>query len=243
MDVLDIKLDWYRDSKGYRLVDRGKYGIRIVGEGGRLIPSRPVAGNNMVFMAFSKLISPGQVKDFVEKYGLLVEPAYDVAIPLESGTRKIFAGQKFKEAPNGGLIPVAPQIVLDGEDVAEHLETAKLFHRILVQSNKGWHRVPRSLAISMTQMLQNESFGEIGLEADGDRGLRLTLTANSLLNAMWLQLAAKISGGMKFRTCQLATCGRLFEVGSRPRRRADAIYCSDSHRIESNSRKRTNVEA
>ena len=64
------------------------------------------------------------------------------------------------------------------------------------------------------------------------------MTASSLLNAMWLQLATKISGGAKFHSCELATCGMPFEVGSVFGRRADARFCSDPHRIEFNSRKR-----
>src|SRR5947207_11113055 len=101
MNLLEIKLNWYRDSKGYRLVDRGKHGLRIVGRGGKLDPTHPIAENDKVYFAFSKLKSPSQILDFVGKYGLLVEPAYDVEIPLPMGSCTSYAGQLFRQAPNG----------------------------------------------------------------------------------------------------------------------------------------------
>jgi hypothetical protein len=67
----------------------------------------------------------------------------------------------------------------------------------------------------------------------------MVLTANSLMDGLWLQLAQKVSGEAKFRTCELPSCRQIFEVGSNSSRRADARFCSDAHRIEFNSRKRT----
>lgn len=239
MNLLEINLDWYVDSKGYRLVDRGVHGTRIIGRGGDLIPTRPLAKNDAVFMAFSKLRCPADVKGFIEKYGLLIAPAYDVAIRSGAVSSKSFSGQKFKITENGNLVPIAPEIVLEGEDVAQHLETAMIFHKMLLQSSKIRRRLPRALSAAMTEHLANKDFGSIGLEADANSRLKLKLTANSLINGLWLQLSAKMSGGMRYRICQLPTCSQLFEVGSQAGPRADAIYCCAEHRITSNSRKRS----
>jgi hypothetical protein len=49
----------------------------------------------------------------------------------------------------------------------------------------------------------------------------------------------KVAGLAKFQICELPSCRQVFEVGSSSGRRLDARFCSDSHRIEFNSRKRT----
>jgi hypothetical protein len=128
---------------------------------------------------------------------------------------------------------------LDGEDVDPHLETAKLFREILAQSTKGWRRTPLALADSIADALAEEPLGEVSLADDRAHGFRMVLTANSLMDGLWLQLAQKVAGQATFMTCKLPSCRRIFEVGSSSGRRLDARFCSDSHRIEFNSRKRT----
>jgi hypothetical protein len=237
--TLKIRLDWSRDSAGYRLVEHGKNRISIVGNGGALIPTPPLDGHGTVFYVFLRLTLPKELLNFVRRYGFLNAPAYGVEFATKNGMRKILAGERFRLNPDGAMKVIETKTYINGEDVQEHLETAELFRSILKQSEKGWKQVSNSLAISMTERLQDESLGEIGLIDDSNRGLCLTLTASSLLNAMWLQLATKISGGAKFHSCELATCGMPFEVGSVFGRRADARFCSDPHRIEFNSRKRS----
>ena len=121
----------------------------------------------------------------------------------------------------------------EGEDVAEHLETAKLFRDFLRQSEKGLSRAPPTLARAVNAKLAQNPLGEINLR----HRFRMAMIANSLIAGMWLQLAQKLSGSAKFRFCEL--CGAPFEVGPGTGRRGDAQFCSDTHRIEFNSRKRT----
>lgn len=232
-----IELDWYRDAKGYRLVDYGKYGVFVVAKGGRL--ESTTRANKNDFRVFSSVTTPRELLQFVERYGFLNKPAYGVAVPTKTGRSNSYGMSHFSMSPGGdlALIEMAPDI--DGEEVAGHLETAALFRKILIQADKGWKRVPHQLAASLADKLSDESFGEVSLSDDVRCGLSLKLTASSLLNALWLQLAANISEGAKYRHCDLASCGKLFEVGSNSSRRADARFCSDAHRIEFNSRKRT----
>ena len=75
----------------------------------------------------------------------------------------------------------------------------------------------------------------------GDPGLnslRFSLSPRSLLDALWLQLAQKLSAGGVIRQCQ--HCGGWFEAGPGSGRRFDAKFCSDDHRVVFNSRRRSN---
>ena len=123
------------------------------------------------------------------------------------------------------------------EIVSEHLKTAGLFRRIMMQAQKGWRRVPRSLALELSRRFHGNSLGGIGLGDDINRGFRITFRANTLMDGLWLQLAANVSGGAAFRSC--ARCGVVFETGPERNGRANSKFCSDRHRIEFNSRKRT----
>jgi hypothetical protein len=63
------------------------------------------------------------------------------------------------------------------------------------------------------------------------------LRPNSLLDALWLQLAQGLTSNIQMRHCE--HCGDWFEAGRGTGRRADSKFCSDEHRIAFNSRKRS----
>jgi hypothetical protein len=237
MYPLKLHLNWFKDSAGYRSIDYGKYGTYIIGNGGKLVPFSPFDENDDLFSAFASVASVPALLDFVEQYGLLNEPAYDVRIDRGHTSTMSYGGTLFREDEHGQQHAVgnAP----DGEDLDLHLKTAQLFREILEQSGKGWRRTPPSLAYSIAEALQEEPLGEISLAGDRSHGFRMVLTANSLMDGLWLQLGQKVAGLAKFRTCELLSCRQVFEVGSSSGRRLDARFCSDSHRIEFNSRKRT----
>ena len=68
--------------------------------------------------------------------------------------------------------------------------------------------------------------------------MRLKVSPECLLDALWLQLAQAKSGGMaSFREC--LQCRALFATGIGTDRRADAKFCSDECRIKFNSLKRS----
>ena len=81
MSPFKVHLNWFKDLAGYRLEDDlGSYGAHIVGNGGQLVPFSPFDGNDTVFADFASVTSSSSLLHFVEKYGLLGEPAYDVEI-------------------------------------------------------------------------------------------------------------------------------------------------------------------
>jgi hypothetical protein len=81
---------------------------------------------------------------------------------------------------------------------------------------------------------------EVSVVVDSVTGRpRLSYKVGSLYEALWLQLGQKISSGHDLRRC--AFCGEWFEAGAGTARRADAKFCSDEHRINFNSQKRSNT--
>jgi hypothetical protein len=58
-----------------------------------------------------------------------------------------------------------------------------------------------------------------------------------LLDALWLQLGQSLAGGAEWRQCK--RCGDWFPVGGKSGRRLVARFCSNEHRIEFNSLKRS----
>lgn len=68
-------------------------------------------------------------------------------------------------------------------------------------------------------------------------GTRLEFRPSTLIDALWLQLGQELSGGTRILRCM--HCAQLFRAGPGTRRRADATFCTDEHRIEFNSLKRS----
>src|SRR5262245_23162259 len=59
----------------------------------------------------------------------------------------------------------------------------------------------------------------------------------TLLDALWLQFAQTLSEGAEMRVCR--HCRKPFPVGGKSGKRIVAEFCSDEHRIEFNSLKRS----
>jgi hypothetical protein len=237
MATLHIDLKWHLDSKGYRLVDHNRYGSVIVANGGRLKHTQPLDGIDGLYKVFSKVRTPNELLKFVEAHGLLYDHSYRGSFQsslvekwMDSSDDSTMGRYKRQIARASGGAPKM-------ERVSEHLQTAELFRRIMMQAQKGWRRAPEPLSLEMSLRLDRKQLGVIGLRDNISRGFSPTFTANTLMDGLWLQLAGNISGGAAFRSC--ARCGELFETGPRTGRRADSKFCSDAHRIEFNSRKRT----
>jgi hypothetical protein len=238
MSLISIDLDWLKDSAGYQIVDYGKHGARIVGNGGDLVPFRPLDGNELVFIAFAKVRSRTALLDFVGHYGLLKNPAYGVRYSIGSSSRRHSATAGVRFDPDTGQFSSVKSVpAMLGEDVDSHLETAALFQRAM---NVGTGALRRSLLRAKIEDALGEidsALGELSLVVDRQRGFRPVLRATSLLGGIWLQLSQRLSGNSRFKSCKL--CGQMFEVGIAGGRRLDAIFCSDKHRVDFNSLSRS----
>jgi hypothetical protein len=233
MPTLPIYLEWYKDAEGYRLTNDDNYGNVIVNCGGKLIPTRPLESKDRLFKVFSNLTNADGLLEFVKQNGLFYQPSYIGPVWSQAtGTMK----DLFHADVEANLGRRDLSSSSQGESVADLLSTAALFRKVMLQSTKGWKRVPQSLDLELSTRFYRKSLGEIGVYGDQRRGFRHTFTTYSLMDGLWLQLAGDVSGGAAFRPC--ARCGVVFETGPGTDRRADSKFCSDRHRIEFNSRKR-----
>jgi hypothetical protein len=66
---------------------------------------------------------------------------------------------------------------------------------------------------------------------------RLSFVPRDFENAIWLELAQNLSGASELRKC--LRCNDLFRVGPGTGRTLKASFCSDRHRIEYHSLRRT----
>ena len=53
MYPLKLHLNWFKDSAGYRFNDYGKYGTRMIGNGGKLVPFSPFEENDRAVSDFA----------------------------------------------------------------------------------------------------------------------------------------------------------------------------------------------
>jgi hypothetical protein len=228
MARLVIDLTWWRDGKGYRLVEArapGKpktdprLGIvtpvtmvqadpgspkRIVRVGGKLEDYRPMEkyADTLLPREFAKATTPAALLEFVARFGPLTQAGLDQE---------------------------------RGEDVGSLIREAAAMRQALLDPKAAQGRLREHGAARI---------GSIEAVLIADRGARPTVqfTVPDLLTALWLRVGEHLSGisaGDVVRQCE--HCGALFEVGpnSKPQRRFDARFCSDAHRVAFNSLKRS----
>jgi hypothetical protein len=216
---LEADLLWHKDAKGYALEDHGKYGLWIARRGGEMVPLCPLRGG-FAFKAFSNVSTPKDLIEFMNCYGFLssvnsIRPSF-----FRIKSEKLYA---IKGAPEP-----------NGEAVREHLESAGFFREILGASPR------RALSPGVEAWVENlgsDGIGEIQMLFDKHGSLRPVVKPTSLMSGLFWQLINFKRAGAQYRSCQY--CGSIFQVGVGSGRRADAIFCSDEHKIEFHSRKRS----
>jgi hypothetical protein len=223
MALIDIDFEWWRDEAGYRLVDpepanpkpaiHPVYGFEIEPTLLELIgkPQRvlPNGGRRIAYRPLRKF-------DRLCKGFASLKTSADVLRFI----------QAYGPLTDRGFHPE------QGEEVAYVLDHAAKF--------RGW------LSGSSSNQL-NEWIGKEGavfanlqacLRQDASGMLSLCILPKSLLGGLWLQLAAMLASGESIiRACGF--CGRWFTAGPDTRRRLDAKFCSDEHRVAFNSLKRS----
>jgi hypothetical protein len=229
MPLLLINFEWWKDSKGYRLVeaepgrrpqrfthpvfgheveesglarDWGKP-QRVVPRGGKRIPHRPLDKFSDLFKSFSKIKTSEDVLHFIQEFGPLTVD---------------------------GLSPD------HGENVESVVQYAHAFDKWLRSTSVRGRKQLASWIGSEGQKFANL---EASLVADSPGVIHLRVTPKSLLGGLWLQLAQNLASGTDIRTCE--HCGEWFEVGPQAGRRLDSRFCKDEHRILHNSLKRSAV--
>jgi hypothetical protein len=215
--------EWHRDSKGYRLE--------------RLFPpwkgmpllryEKPLAGYDpsakpiwVVQRNGGKLLSYRPLAE--------VDTLYSVFASIKTRDDVLHFIEKFGSLTEGGAELGC------GDSVPIILEQAEMFRDWLSAQRGNRKRFVSRINKSLTPI--NEGL-TASLVADAQGEVHVRLTPLDLLGALWLQLALKVAGKETIRAC--LHCGHWFEAGAGSGRRLDAKFCSDAHRIEFNSRKRT----
>jgi hypothetical protein len=227
-----LDFEWYRDSAGYRLV-RSRSLVPaghspesypdedwIVARGGKWVPYRPFEHFETLYAVFANVRTKDDLLSFIQKFGPLSRAGFAFG---ESGPEPVPGGPTW------------------GDSVPQAVRAAQAFRDLLHLKRKG----PKAIASYYASKVNNGSrfqpgarwVGETDLIADSNTGVRVKISTNLLISALWLQLGQKLSGDTNFQMCR--QCGDWFETGALAGRRADARFCSDEHRIRFNSFKRT----
>ena len=196
----------------------------------------------MLFSLFANVRTRDDLLEFISNFG-----------PLTRGGFAVGDGKHPEPVPKGATW---------GDDVSGFLKSAGLF-RVLLSNKKR----PRKLASVFDSQVRagllaadkevaktvgeisvpprrnaqlgefNRFVGTVDLVSDPVKGMRLRITTETFIGALWIQLGLKLSGAAVFRECR--HCGGWFEAGAGTGRRADAEFCSNEHKIRFFSLNRT----
>jgi len=208
--MIEIDFEWWKDAKGYRLVDAepnkpGVLSLSTIGSPQRVVPSgqpvpyQPLKQYTDLFKDFKEVRTAEDVLRFVTRFGPLTKSGLD------------------------------PEL---GERVPFVIENAETFRR--------WFNVNRARPREIVKRIGEEGMVfsrlDVELRADARGSLHLHIRPKTLLEALQFQLAQVLSGGVKLSAC--LHCGKLFEAGNGVRR-LDSKFCSESHQKLYNSLKRS----
>lgn len=223
-EALETEFSWRRDALGYKIENFGRYGPHVLGRGGKMVESNPLAGGQ-TYLAFAHVDSHEKLLQFVELHGLLEHEKNPRPTRINAKTFKLIPGEQ-----------------TEGEDVEDLLQKARGFREVLRWNANRRKRPSEAAMSSINRLLEPEGLGRVYLDLGSGLGpaggsLRPIFRPDTLLNGMLWQLGLAVSGGKRFRTC--TWCGSLFEVGPGSGRRAHSEYCSPEHRVLFNSRNRS----
>jgi hypothetical protein len=74
-----------------------------------------------------------------------------------------------------------------------------------------------------------ERVGIAYLVADPKRGMRLQISPETLISALWSQLGQSLAGKVGFSECR--HCGNWFETGPGTGKHVDAEFCCNDHKV------------
>lgn len=216
----DVRLQWWRDSGGYKLVG-GRALVEIAN-------TRPGSMQKQVSVRDEFVVGrTGKLSEFKSLNafdGLLYS---EFARVKDSRTALEFVNH-FAPLTSDGFRP-------KGERVSTILGHARKLRRYLdVYSQKH----PKLLLELIG--LPGEPLGTLDLALKPNfRAKRMEMWSvpKDLITLIWIQFGTAVTGGVRITACE--HCSSLFESGPGTGRRLDAQFCSDEHRIAFNSLKRS----
>jgi hypothetical protein len=233
----DFQIDFqlHRHAEGYRLVpDRslraGPPGEMIVPMGPALISCPPLEKFDTLYSVFAEVKTPDALVSFVKKFGLLSGRGSDVGPWGDSITRMLREAQFFRDLLSCKKISQRRVASCFGAQLRERLaaDYAKVGVKLPPKGDllKWQYMVGHTVDLSDLHHL----VANIDLVPDPVKGIELRITTDTLIGALWWQLARKLMGEAKIRECR--QCRQWFEAGLGTGRRADAEFCCDEHKTK-----------
>jgi hypothetical protein len=223
-----ISFEWKRDPQGYRLVGDAPSLTRTAPLSafhlplGETQPSRDASRQQRIVRRGGQLVPYRPLDEF----GFLFKHFVNAASDAQGLLRFV---EKF-----GPLTPTGLKTE-QGDPVTPLLEHATVMREYLGKRHADSHGLIERIAV------QHGGINFMGMTVKLDLDLeakapRFQFYPRSLLDALWLQLGHGLANGVSIRQC--GYCHELFEAGSGTRRRADAKFCSDRHKVFFHSGKR-----
>jgi hypothetical protein len=225
-----IRFDFHRFAEGYAL------------EPDRSLPTDSAPGNiilpkgrapgryisfekfDMLYSAFAKLRTQDELLAFVDKFGLLMGRGGDSVFQVlrEAKFFRDLLAAKEKNAKNVAAC-------FESQLRVRLAETYKQVNLELPPNAELWEWQAMVGNLIDLQDLFRYFVARVELVPDAKKGLQVEITAETLISALWWQLARKLSGEGKIRECR--HCGEWFEVGADSGRRADSQFCCREHTV------------
>lgn len=185
-----------------------------------------------LYSAFAKLRTQEELLRFVGKFGLLMgrggDSVFDVLREAQFFRDLLAAKQKN---------PKSVAACFESQLRIRIAETYKKVNLELPPNAPLWEWQAKAGRLVDLADLLRHFVAQISVVPDPRKGLQLEITAETLISALWWQLARKLSGQAKIRECRY--CGTWFEVGAGTNRRADAEFCRSEHKVRFFSLART----
>jgi hypothetical protein len=221
IDQALIDFTWATDMKGFHIpgnVDLNErdaipLGERIVRKGGPLQKYQPERIERL-FDDFLLVRTPADLLQFVNRRGPLTREGFF----CKASDEDFRAPNEFYSSPD------------EGESLDLGLDYASRFRDVLKEKHTP-SRVARSFEAFRLEKYQVE------IAPDVKRGVRFKFFPENLLDYLTLRLAHVVLALPTYSSCLL--CGEFFAKGIGTKRRGDAQFCSDQHRIDYNSQKRS----
>jgi hypothetical protein len=221
MAHIAIELEWPRDPEGYRLIETGRpKTLRIVRNGAGKGPEHhplfhPLASTDLLFGVFANNATTAEgALDFVTRYGPLTYDGWDA------------------------MGDEVDRVTHDAERMREVLKVwVGKQKKLQIPFRPSSKRTGKPLIIHPHDTGPSSSLNAAVVWDPATKALKWEFRSNTLLDALWLQLAQALTSATNFRQCE--KCDRFFTAGRGTGRRLDAKFCSDEHRIAFNSEKRS----
>jgi hypothetical protein len=233
-----IRFDFHRFAEGYILEPDPSsptdsvLGVMIVPRGKAPGGHIPFEKFDMLYTAFAKVRTQDELLVFVDKFGLLMGRGGDLVSEVLREARffrDLLAAK--------GKSPKKVATCFESQLRVRLAEDYKKMNLELPSNAELWEWQAMVGNLVDLESLFRHSVARIELVPHPKKGLQLEITAETLISALWWQLARKLSGETKIRECR--HCGEWFEVGAGTARRADSQFCSQEHKVRFFSLKRS----